>query len=132
MTDVLAVLDDTIALRNAGSSRSSRNDRCPKSAAGIPTSLKVDELPVVPGVPVVKAGIENGTTQTNGIIGTETDEEESVPGRVSSQNTGTTGTTGTGQDFRGVERSVILLQTGTTGTISSTCGARLALARRST
>lgn len=119
MLDILAVLDAAIDdLAPAASPRSTRGQAGPGCRAGTSKPLKSRGLPVVPVVPVAKAGFCEPTGQMRDASRVE--KIESRPDAYIYFSTGNTGTTGNPEESCGVrrtrERQTARVLTGTTGT----------------
>jgi hypothetical protein len=107
------------ALTEAGSSRCSRSTAAVQAPTGTANHLGTKAVPVVPAVPAEEQNIIRDTDISRV-------EEQSLqhapqgkaPLSLSSKSTGTPGTTGTGQDFCGVERSRNFISNGNNGTYS--------------
>lgn len=109
MTDILEMLNAEIkelGQRRQASSRSSRERGEHEAGTGTPTPLKMNGLPVLPVVPVVNDNILGNTASGlhNSGDGVN-DRRENPPIEYVFTNTGTTGSAGTLEGFRGLARS---------------------------
>lgn len=114
MSDMLARLDTMIEeLTKAGSSRCSRSTATAQTPTGTANLLETKEVPVVPAVPAEEQTIIRDTdiSQTTEQSLQHTPQGE-APLSLSFKSTGTTGTV---QDFCGVERSCHFISNGNNG-----------------
>jgi hypothetical protein len=109
MTDILEILNaeiEQLGQRRRASSRSSREQGGHKAGTGTNKILETNGLPVVPVVPVVKDSVLGDATNVLHNSGDEvSDRGENSSIEYIFKNTGTTGSTGTIEDFPGLQSS---------------------------
>lgn len=114
MPDILALLDAAIGrLADAPlTSRSSRARWAEAPGAGTDKTLKSNAVPVLPVVPVAEQGSYRSAARP---CITTLAPECDAPSKISSLFTGSTGTTGSTEDFCGIHRSRNFVRHGNSG-----------------